>query len=76
MRFIQYQRARHASDIVICVFRRPGLSADDRTIAVLNSAFGVFSGVFRQFRAAAAKSRLQPATGCIPVDESINEWHK
>ncbi|MBR7783975.1 hypothetical protein [Undibacterium luofuense] len=70
----EHLQADNHADIVICVFRRPGLSADDRRIAVLNSAFGAFSGVFRQFRATAAKSRLQPAMGRLPVGESRNEW--
>jgi hypothetical protein len=32
------------ANIVICDFRRPGLSADDRQIAMQKSAFEGFSG--------------------------------
>jgi hypothetical protein len=43
--------ARHCAIIVIFDFRRVGLSADDRRIAVQQSAFWVFSGGFGQFPA-------------------------
>jgi hypothetical protein len=43
------ERRYYHAEIVIHTFRRARLSADDRRIAMLKSAFGAFSGVFSTF---------------------------
>jgi hypothetical protein len=53
----------------MCDFVRAGLSADDRRIAVLNTAFEAFSAVFRRSEASLslAVSQMplcQPASAC------------
>jgi hypothetical protein len=67
----EHLQADNHADIVICAFRRPGLSADDRRIAVLNSAFEAFSGVLRQFRASWAKP--SPPSACDGAHHSMNK---
>jgi hypothetical protein len=36
----QQSRQQHSAEIVMCHFRRPGLSADDRRVAVRTPHFG------------------------------------
>jgi ribosomal protein L13E len=45
----QYAGNCHCAGIRISYFRRTGLSADDRRIAVLNTAFEAVQGIFRAF---------------------------
>jgi hypothetical protein len=44
-RYPAQQSATHYAELRITLFRRAGLSADDRRITVLNTAFEAFSGL-------------------------------
>jgi hypothetical protein len=45
-RYPAQRSATHYAELRITLFRRAGLSADDRRIAVLNTAFGAFSELY------------------------------
>jgi hypothetical protein len=44
----RYERF-YSAEIVIRDLRKPGLSTDDRRVAVRNAAFGAKNGFFRHF---------------------------